>query len=711
MSFFGALISQTVADVYITAVDFIPPINVPVGTVYGSLSLPSTVDVTLSDLSTDTVSITWDAGTYDEDIADVYTLIGTLSGYSNPGDIVAAINVSVYETGDAVIDDLAHLYYDFTLLTGANAAAISNGNAGLEDQSPNNRDATIVNTPVIREVTIDGTTYKALNDSGTQCVSTGLNGQTILNASFEIYLLYQGSDGQPGSSIPLFGGIDGVPKGINVQLNSDGKISIFYGNATSTFTWSSTSAVLNNGSNPSVLLRIRVDFEADTIQVWKSGANQAQTDNFNTVESTYPGSFSAGNISTVDPTLYDSTVTLYVGARNVSGTASSNAIAGSVVRFGIFPKLTDLQALAVQTKMLDVYTDMEASYRFPSTIDGGTITNLYGKFNYTYGTARPLLVAMMGWDQSPTDFLTDSYDRLMGYGFNVLCVGMRGRESASGSRDANGREMWDIYDAINYTKLAYGEYITEADPIIVGWSGGGGNVLGMLCKFPDLFKAGISNYGISDYGYDATFGWWAQETTRRAGLQTSIGDTPTNVPNEYKSRDSVLAIGNNLKAYLYMFHDTDDADVHADHSTRISAALISAGKSAPTDYYIDVTDSLDSPRWIHATPNAGADIINAETVWETAAKAKTNSGLGTSGTLTVLGFVKTHLFELWLGNGTSAQNGKNRVATLAYNFGTNSYTITPLLDSPATDMTYSFTDVQGRVSSGTISAATPFTPV
>ena len=78
----------------------IPDINVAYGTALASANLPTTISVTLSDNSTQTLAITWDNGTpaYDPNTAGTYVFTGALTlaeNITNTGNINAKANVIV----------------------------------------------------------------------------------------------------------------------------------------------------------------------------------------------------------------------------------------------------------------------------------------------------------------------------------------------------------------------------------------------------------------------------------------------------------------------------------------------------------------------------------------------------------------------------------------------------------------------------------------
>jgi pimeloyl-ACP methyl ester carboxylesterase len=370
----------------------------------------------------------------------------------------------------------------------------------------------------------------------------------------------------------------------------------------------------------------------------------------------------------------------------------------------------DNTVLGVERHLYNYYglSSFVSTVTTDSSIDA--VTSLYGRIAYNPQLAnQPILILMAGWSQSATDIEDAAYLRFMGYGFFVVGVGMRGRDGASGSRDASARELYDIYDVLTYIRSEFSWNVSQSKASIVGYSGGGGNVVALSSKFPDTFSTYVTFFGITDYGNDATFGWYQQEPTRQADLVSSIGDTPTNIPNEYLSRKHLVS-ASNCAGKIYIFHDESDTQVEFNHSSRLKDELDADGF---TNYVYDTTNSGDAVRWTHNLPNGSASIIQAETIFKNDCKNSITS-IADSGTLTISGYLITSKFTIWLGNGTSAQDGKNRSATLVYNVSSNSYTLTPTLVGGATDMTVSITVLSGahsgKTASGTISTETTFNP-
>lgn len=338
---------------------------------------------------------------------------------------------------------------------------------------------------------------------------------------------------------------------------------------------------------------------------------------------------------------------------------------------------------------------------YSSSIDA--ISNLKMKIAWKPTVANaPVCVLMHGYNENIDNVSDAAMKRFAGYNFFAVAVGMRGRNSASGSKDTSAREIHDIYDAIVRVRTLTNR-ASNNRCLIDGVSGGGGNVYAFVSKFPDVCVLAVSFFGINDYGYDATFGWWQTSPTYRTDIEAGVGGSPASLPNEYKSRQHYESV-KNFVGKLRMYHDSEDVVVPISQTTRMATKLTNEGW---TNYVMNLSNASSPNRWEHG----GFDgVIPAESDFVGEVATLPLPSLPLSGTLVINGFIKTAKFTIWLGNGTSALNGTNRRATLVYNYSTNSYTITPSLDSPATDMTYTFLDDVGRASSGTISSATPFTP-
>lgn len=303
------------------------------------------------------------------------------------------------------------------------------------------------------------------------------------------------------------------------------------------------------------------------------------------------------------------------------------------------------------------------------------ITNLYSKYVYPkYSGQVPIVVMMHGWDGDATSITDATMERIADYGLFVISPGMRGRNSADGARDASALEIYDIYDVVEYVRSNYSAYASQTKAAIVGYSGGGGNALAAACKFPDYWNVAVSHFGMSDYGRDGTDGWYyncsgGSGGATAAAIASSVGDTPANLPNNYYARDATAAIANYSDGYLYLYHDDQDGSVPYVHSTRIKNTMDGAGL---TNYSYNITTTTDDPRWTHGYPEDNADLLEAEPTWAAKILSQAAWTVPTSGTITVIGYIKTKRFEITIGG------RDDHAATVVYDTTTDSYTVTPL---------------------------------
>lgn len=332
----------------------------------------------------------------------------------------------------------------------------------------------------------------------------------------------------------------------------------------------------------------------------------------------------------------------------------------------------------IQGELTGTYN--ESANLYTSTIDG--YNNLIYKYAYDIGLSNiPLLVIMHGWNGDMDEFTINEMRKFASYKYFVIAPGMRGRNDADGSRDASARELMDIYDAIFNVYNYFPKLIDKSKLVIAGWSGGGGNVLGMCSKFPDLFNSSIVNFGMVDYGYDAIDSW----RVTNPGYNTSIVDAvgvAVSETNEYLSRNHLNSI-TNYKGYLYIFHDTEDPTVDVINSQNIDTEEL----TGQDNYEYHESTIGDADRWTHGAPFVGSDIEKAEAFWKVDGLTRIAKTIPIAGSLYISGYIVTKRFEVWLGDGVdSSKDGTNRSATLVYDTSIGSYTVTPVLEGTISDV-------------------------
>jgi hypothetical protein len=304
-----------------------------------------------------------------------------------------------------------------------------------------------------------------------------------------------------------------------------------------------------------------------------------------------------------------------------------------------------------------------------------TITNLYSRCCY-YGDGwnqpsnLPIVITVHGWDGqidgfSFTDRIAKSYPVFM------VAVGMRGRSNAGGTRDASGREIHDIYDVIAPIRARFPTIVSSDKVALIGSSGGGGNGLAAACKFPDSFTVISDAFGMSDYGKNNPDGWYYNAPGGYPdAVATAVGGTPEEVPNNYYARDAVAAITNFSGGKLFIFHDQEDSIVPVVHSNRIISAYTEA------DAYISKVG--DPIRYEHTMSETGTAQLDIESKIIPEILSRAAWTIPASGTVTVIGYIVTKRFTIWLNSGLDA------VATVVYNTAIDTYTVTPLTTGDVT---------------------------
>jgi len=285
---------------------------------------------------------------------------------------------------------------------------------------------------------------------------------------------------------------------------------------------------------------------------------------------------------------------------------------------------------------------------------------------------KPLAVLMHGFN-GDKDGVTAAWKERLINNYSVVCIAvdMRGRTASEGEEDASARELYDIYDAINDAINVYNTRIDATNINVLGYSGGGGNILKMVCSFPDLFGVACPFFGISDYGYDGVDGWWHTTAAQRLAIEGMVDGTPAAVPDNYYARAAVFFTINTQYARKRVYHDLQDVLVPPVNSQNVQTEITALSY---TNWVFDFTNLGDDPRWIHGLPILATDgepNIQAEP----AIFAEINSGvykdpvLLSSGTLWIPGYLKTKKFGVWLNEGLSD------AGTVDYNLDINTFTI------------------------------------
>lgn len=286
--------------------------------------------------------------------------------------------------------------------------------------------------------------------------------------------------------------------------------------------------------------------------------------------------------------------------------------------------------------------ELPAAYqRYASSVHADL--DQYALFSHT-AQAAPQLLRMHGWHGQVKSDHTDNVQVDIAGDHNHIHPEMRGRGDAQGSPDANGWELQDAVDALSAHAHLYPQSVlADHPPLLWGGSGGGGNVLGLLGKFPDLFAAAVCECGISDYGL-----WHAHDDVGefRDELEGAgwIGGDPAGNAEAYLSRGG-RTTARNLLTPLLMVHGELDPRVPFEQATAYVeaarhhgrgdlVALISFANVGHPGHYGGITAEQQSRR---------QDAIAAHLAGYHRAPT-----LPTAGSLVVAGFVRTRQFSVVL---------------------------------------------------------------
>lgn len=336
---------------------------------------------------------------------------------------------------------------------------------------------------------------------------------------------------------------------------------------------------------------------------------------------------------------------------------------------------------------------------YASSLDPA-ITNLYARYCAPANLfGCPLLLGVHGYAEDASALTDTTLQRFAARGFFVLAPGMRGRNGASGARDASGRELFDLVDGVRHViaDTSLGPRIDPLRAVPDGYSGGGGNVLGLAAKFPDLFSYYVAHFGPSDYGFQASDSWYATNPAFQASLTTDVGAAPTAQPGAWKTRDHATALATQLALarrargdvpLISLYHDADDASVSVRQSDRLLEELEAAGVESQLDFRRSTAAS--AVRYSHGYPDTSAGVLAAEEDWWKRARDASPWTIPMNGRLNVAGYVSTRRFTVFLGAivaaggsdpRSDASGGKVHCADLHYAMSSaesGSFTLAPI---------------------------------
>lgn len=232
-------------------------------------------------------------------------------------------------TGLQWLQQNAYLYHDYTNSSQAIGTALSNGDVGLEDLSPNNIDATVLNGVVASAYQFYGkpvTTFKD-NDNDALNIGQGAALESIFqNGDFEIHLHFAVDDGQTAASYNIMGVLNTTAAYLNMYVETNGRFNFAFGTnfSTTLYNWQTSAGFFANGWIGGQYIRIRVDHTNNTITLYRNGRAVS-------------GSVNSGTIASIDPSLWNTSQDVYIGALNNAGTITTNTNIMDWFRVAITP--------------------------------------------------------------------------------------------------------------------------------------------------------------------------------------------------------------------------------------------------------------------------------------------------------------------------------------------------------------------------------------
>ncbi len=178
-------------------------------------------------------------------------------------------------------------------------------------------------------------------------------------------------------------------------------------------------------------------------------------------------------------------------------------------------------------------------------------------------------------------------------------------QASEGKRDSGLKEVNDIHDAVLAVVKRY-KNVDKENINIIGYSGGGGNVLSAVTRFPKFFRNGVSFFGISNYGY-----WYEHCFDRgiRQQLEKDVGCPPSLFPKEYELRNSLLCVSKDINTNIFLFFDEEEKRCPKEMNFMFKKAVDSLGLN---NVKIFESKKEDKIRWRHGNPSTNRDLIEAE---------------------------------------------------------------------------------------------------
>ncbi len=288
----------------------------------------------------------------------------------------------------------------------------------------------------------------------------------------------------------------------------------------------------------------------------------------------------------------------------------------------------------------------QVTIQYASSIDG--LAPLRADVIYRPdGVPKPLTAVLHGFHCTRGHVTADGV-ALARRGLFCVAPDMRGHGDSAGAHDCGGLQIYDIVDALAAAARQFPQDADTSRVNAVGYSGGGGNMMSLATKFPQLLAAGASFFGISDY--DLWYRTQGRVDCNRT-MERALGGKPEDVPDRYAARSSLRAIGNNPHTRLHLFWDVEEK---ACPPVLNEWLVDAAARLGHTNIVPHVSKPGDASRWIHGYRTGVPQLEAADAIFTPDfLAAPRDAALPGHGELDVAGYVVTSRFSAWLGDGLS----------------------------------------------------------
>lgn len=258
------------------------------------------------------------------------------------------------------------------------------------------------------------------------------------------------------------------------------------------------------------------------------------------------------------------------------------------------------------------------------------------------------------------------------------------------------RDTQDAADLLDHAITSVGSSVYGTSAICIGYSTGALDALLFAARYPDRCLGVVLYYPNYDIGLDPKDSYYVmQSDSNRAIISGRVqpsGDirlsSVDSSLDEYITRNAIDSLpqimGLEGGPHVWILSDVDDTEVLPSVSRLVSTLGSTRESSIKVHSYS--SQSGDSLRILHSLGDNSDGAIYAERYyfpyllknaveWSMPDRVDKNK-------LRVLGWIKTRLFELWLGETTTpksdATGGLNMSADLAYSDSTRQYSISPV---------------------------------